>query len=388
MSRKPGFDPLELSRRTKVTKGSLVSTPLSADAVVPKLEFNDLSQKFAVVNLANVNLVPQSINPAVRVLGLFPSVQTAAAFGKSMASSIPGCNIYIVETCKWNLIPKSKDKTPEQCLEKVNDMLLTHYKNIVMSKIEFDRRRNSKTDKEIMDESVFNNPSHSIAMQELTNRGVTVESLEPELQSRAEDVKRGLLERVQAGKEKERNESPEVKIEDVSEHNKEQEPEQKVSIEQKGALSVEAESKDGQLSTSLNSLLLTVDNDFTEPLWNQKFITIAFILDEQEPAYCIFSATETLQESKGFDFNVLRIRVPDHDVTFAEAGKWLYPEATLQLEKLGLVSHRLDEQNRIMDHNRQSQNLSYSSQEGLTIEADMVLDEHGNIVPLIKEQKD
>lgn len=106
--------------------------------------------------------------------------------------------------------------------------------------------------------------------------------------------------------------------------------------------------------------------------------------DKEEPAYCIFAATETLQESKGFDFNVLRVRVPDHDVTFAEAGRWLYPEASLHLDKLGLVSHRLDEQNRIMDHNRQSQNLSYSNQEGMTIEADMVLDESGNIVPLEK----
>ena len=78
------FDPLELSRRTQVSKGTLVSTPLSADAVVPSLVFNDPSQKFALVNLANVDLVPQSVNPAVRVLGLFPSVQAASVFASTL----------------------------------------------------------------------------------------------------------------------------------------------------------------------------------------------------------------------------------------------------------------------------------------------------------------
>ena len=375
------FDPLELSRRTQASKASLVSTPLSADAVVPRLVFNDPSQKYALVNLANVDMVPQSVNPAVRVLGLFSSVQAASAFATTLAPTIPGCNIYVVETCKWNLIPKSKTKSPEQCLEKVNDMLVAHYKNIVMTKLEFDKRRNANPEKKVMEENVFVNPAYTLASQELLNRGVSVESLTPELEAREQEAKRQLEERVRAGKLREQENH---KIEDVTDT--EFKAEQGPSGPSGPSGPQGPGSQDGKAPVSLNSLLLTADNDFTEPPLNQKFITIAFMQDSEEPAYCIFSATETLQESKGFDFNVLRVRVPDHDVTFAEVGKWLYPEASLQLDKLGLVSHRLDEQNRIMDHNRQSQNLSYSNQEGLTIEADMVLDEHGNIVPLERKE--
>lgn len=363
MSTKRNLDPLELSRRTQASKASLVSTPLPADAVVPSLEFNDPGQKYALVNLANVDLVPQSVTPAVRVLGLFPSIGEASAFAAQLAPNIPGCNIYVVETCKWNLIPRSKAQSPEQCLEKVNEMLVSHYKNIVLNKLEFDNRRHANPEKKLMEENVFNNPAYAIANQELINRGVSIDSLTPELEARGKKYLEELEERVRAGKLREQED---CKIQEIKDS-------QALQVEPQEAAPV-----------NMNSLILTAENDFTDPPPSQNFITIAFMQDKEEPAYCIFAATETLQESKGFDFNVLRVRVPDHDVTFAEAGRWLYPEASLHLDKLGLVSHRLDEQNRIMDHNRQSQNLSYSNQEGMTIEADMVLDESGNIVPLEK----
>lgn len=374
MSTKRKFDPLELSRRTQASKASLVSTPLPADAVIPSLQFNDPSQKYALVNLANKDLVPKSVNPAVRVLGLFPSVEAACAFASNLAPTIPGCNIYVVETCKWNLIPRSQTKGPEQCLERVNEMLVAHYKNIVLNKLEFDKRRNANPEKKLMEENVFNNPAYAIASQELTNRGVSIESLTPELEAREKKYKEELAERVRVGKLREQDQ----KIQEIEE-------------QVGGATQGEAKQSDHQAPAgpqdhkepvNMNSLILTAENDFTDPPPSQNFITIAFMQDSEEPAYCIFAATESVQESKGFDFNVLRVRVPDHDVTIAESGRWLYPEASLHLDRLGLASHRLDEQNRIMDHNRQSQNLSYSNQEGMTIEADMVLDENGNIVPL------
>jgi hypothetical protein len=376
-------DPLEIQRRQQVTKNALQTTPMALDAVNPHLEFNDPSQGYAVVNLANPNLRPKSVSPALRVMGVFPSVQLAVEFGRSLAPTIPSCNIYIVETCKWNLIPQSTERTPEQCMQKVEDLLLAHYKNIVLSKIEFDNRRNQNPDKQVLDENVFKNPSYTLAMNELQLRNISIESLQPEVEARAEAGKTELFNKVKAAKEQEAK-IRDIVLEDGGSEHKDGGSEHKDGggeQSQSQATPQPAAHVDA-VKVDWNNPILNAENDFVDPLPTQKYFLVSFIQDATEPAYCIFAALPTMQECKGYDYNVLRLRVPDHDVTYADTGKWLYPEASLELDKNGLATRRLDEQNRIMDFNRMNKNISHEHQDGMTIEADMVLDEQGNIVPL------
>lgn len=355
-------DPKEISRRTNVSKGTLSATPMPIDAINPQLEFNDKSQLFAVVNLANKRLRPQSFYPAFRVLSLFPKYEDAVAFVHSMSSQIDKCNTYIVEACRWNLIPESTDKTPEQCYEKVDQLLTRHCKNIVLSKLEFDRRRNQNSEKKIMDENVFDNPAYNVALQELQRRNITVESLQPEFDSRVAASREEMVEKIKAAKLAEVEQKVEV-------------------IEEATATSKPAREKPSG-PVDMDFPIINSEIEFTDTVEGQNFVLVSVIEDPVEPAFCVYVGLKSLEECEGYDFNVLRLAVPEHDINHAVMGAWLFPHTLKELEKTGLSTYRLDEQNRIMEWNRSQKNVSYDTQDGLTIEADMVMDENGNIVPL------
>lgn len=377
-------DPFEIKRRTNVSKGTLSATPMSTDAINPQLEFNDKSQLYVVVNLANKNLRPKSFYPAFRVLGLFPKYEDALQYARQVSPQIPECNTYILESCRWNLIPQSSDTTPEQCYAKVEALLTQHCKNIVLSKLEFDYRRNRNSEKKIMDENVFDNPAYNVAVQELQRRNITLEMLQPEFEQRLQSDQTLLVEKItqaklaeQGGESKTGSRSTgdiaDRKIEDIT---------QEAEVQAVQADQTQAQQPPNG-PVDMNFPIINSELQFENTAENQNFVLVSIIgIHEPEPAFCVYAGLKSLQECEGYDFNVLRTTVPEHDITHAVMGAWLFPHTIRELEAQGLATYRLDEQNRIMEWNRSQKNVSYGDQEGLTIEADMVLDEKGNIVPL------
>jgi hypothetical protein len=69
-------------------------------------------------------------------------------------------------------------------------------------------------------------------------------------------------------------------------------------------------------------------------------------------------------------------------------GRWIYPETVREMDKYGMSTYPLDEQNRIMQWHHKNRNQGYSNMPGIDVPADRRLDEHGNIVDVERETKD
>jgi hypothetical protein len=369
----PKADFGEIKRRQGVSRTALNSTPIDEDAVRPTLTYNDPSQRYAIVNLANVGLIPKSPSPAFRVLGLFPTIEAASAYGSKIARFMSECNVYLVETNKWNLIPRSTDVTPSECLNKVESLLINYYKGLVLDKCEFDSRRSQNTSPKV-EERVFNNPAYTVAVNELERRGITLESvISSELSIREATRREEVVRRVRAAKLAEAEAASSTANDSKDE--------------------TKADTQPAAEQVDFNNPMVRADEVFPMLPDKQKFVVLSVTHDDSvitgsEPAYCIYGAFETEAEAKGYDYFVLRNNEPTHDTNCGEMGAWFYTEQVKTLEQYGLTTHRLDEQNRIMTWNRVSKSRKYDEMEGITVTADRVLDDSGNIVPLDAESKD
>ena len=390
MSFLPKGDPKELHRRKAVSQANVLnSTPMDADAITPNFAFNDPRQRFAVVNLANRQLRPRSVYPAIRVLGLFPTLEAANAWGVRISHTLNKTNIYVVQTNCFNLIPLSMEQTPQQCLDKVDGLLIQHYKNICLSKIDFDYRRNLKADKKVFSEAVFKNPAFAIAETVMESRNISWESLEQEAEAIRKENNEKTRQKYEAIVKQNRIEAG-LDVPPAAEVQQEQAEETKVVAAPAAVEEGATEPSLENVNMDINSL--SPDEDyFTGTPAGQKQMLIAFLQNEETPAYCIFAAFETLQECKGFDYNVLRSKVPEHNVNYLDMGRWVYPETEKLMDEKGLSVHRLDEQNRIMEWNNAHRNTlgddKFEAFNGSTIEADLTMDEHGNIVPIHPPQQ-
>ena len=341
----PKTDFTELRRRQNVSKSGITSTPADVDTVKPKLQWNDISQRFALITLANRGLRPKSVYPAFRVLGLFPTVEAAQQFGRQIAGGLQECNIYLVETCKWNLIPSVSDRTPEHIFAKTESLLIDYYKNVVLDKLAFDKRRQQNTST-VVEANVFENPAYPIAVQELEKRGVTVESISTELPSRETEENQRVLSKLTETESK-----------------------------------TETKTAPPPQDVEFNETMLRAEADtFTNLPEGQRFLLFSVMLDEEEPAFCVYGALPTLQESKGYQHFVLKKEAPTHDNNCFEMGQWIYPESAREMDRLGRATYPVDEQNRIMQWQRENKNRVYDNMPGVDILADRRLTEDGHIV--------
>lgn len=351
----PKTDFGELRRRQGIVKTGLSQTPADVDTVKPSLEWNDRSQRYVLVNLANKEQRPKSVYPAFRVLGFFPTIETATEFGRQLASRIPECNIYLLESCKWNLISQSPRITPEENLAKIESLLIAYYKELVLNKLDFDKRRSENTGT-IMEQNVFDNPAYPVAVRELEKRGVSLESLTGQLEERQAREKREILSKIQQEKTTEQKEETTTPPP----------PEQ----------------------VEFTETLLHADEDSAANSLppGQRHLLFSVMQDDQEPAFCVYGALPTLQESKGFLHYILKKEAPTHDNNCADMGRWIYPESVKDMDKLGLSTYPLDEQNRIMQWNRESRNR-VANMPGTDVYADRAIDSEGNIVDLPTDTK-
>lgn len=347
----PKTDFSELRRRQGISKAGIVATPADVDTVKASLGWNDASQRYALVNLANRDQRPKSVYPAFRVLGLFPSVEAASTFARQYALQLQSYNIFLVETCKWNLIPKSSTaSSPEDCFAKVESLLIAYYKNVVLDKLAFDKRRHENTST-VVEENVFENPGYPVAVRELEKRGVTLESFVGELHVREAEEKQQLLQKFQGTETK-------------------TEPPAQVAAPP-------------PQNVEFTETLFRADEDnFTHLPDGQKYLLFSIMNDEEEPAFCVYGALPTLQESKGYQHYVLKKEAPTHDNNCYELGHWIYPESAKQMDKLGLSTYPVDEQNRIMKWHHENKNKPYDNMPGIDILADRKIDEEGKIVEL------
>ena len=381
----PKTDFSELKRRQGVVKTGLSQTPADVDTVKPSLLWNDPSQRFALINLANREQKPKSVFPAFRVLGFFPSVEVASEFGRLLAPQIRECNIFLVESCKWNLVPLSAVKTPEESRAKVESLLIAYYKELVFNKLDFDSRRAENT-ATVVEENVFENPAYPVAVRELEKRGVTLESVTALLEERQSQAKQERLVKLQAmeNAEEKKLETPHVTTNLETPHVTTNLETPHVTTQPAASTSTAPEGKVEFTETMLRS-----DEDSASNLvpTNQRHLIFSVMQDENEPAFCLYGALPTLQESKGFLHFVLKTEAPTHDNNCADMGVWIYPESLTEMERLGLATYPLDEQNRIMQWNRESKNRT-CNMDATEVLADRVLDTEGNVVDLPVKEAD
>ena len=353
----PKTDFTELRRRQGVTKNATAPTAADVDTIKPSITWMDPSQRYALVNLANRDMRPKSSYPAFRVLGLFPTVEAATAFGRQVAPSVLA-NIYLVETCKWNLVPKSTERTPEECFSKLESLLIAYYKNVVLDKLEFDHRRSQNTST-VVEATVFQNPAYNVAVRELEKRGVSVDSVGTELNARISKGKQDLLEKFQSA-----NEST-------------------AAAGTTAAAETAAAPQPPEGRVEFTETMLRADEDVFSALpTGQKYLLFSVMNDDDEPAFCVYGALPTLQESKGYQQFVLKLEAPTHNNNCYELGHWIYPESAHEMDRLGLATYPLDEQNRIMKWHHSNKNQAYSNMPGIDIMGDRRLDENGNIVEM------
>ena len=86
--------------------------------------FDDVSQKWLVVNFAHRDQRPKKDRPSLRFLGVFENAQDADDYIKEAAPQLVGCNMWKVELGKWLIVCKNmaRQQDPEYTTNKIEHM--------------------------------------------------------------------------------------------------------------------------------------------------------------------------------------------------------------------------------------------------------------------------
>lgn len=107
--------------------------------------FQSDDQLFVLYNIANTNNHPHALRPALRILGLFPTVEDAVAHGQEVARMDSRSSIRIGSTHAWYVISKDAYTDNEPYRLKVNRNLELHQKTLNEHTTEFVKRKKHLT---------------------------------------------------------------------------------------------------------------------------------------------------------------------------------------------------------------------------------------------------
>lgn len=362
----------ELTRRYNVSQaGSMQENVITRETC--DREFKSDSQQFVVVNIAQRQASPRSDDPAVRILGLFPSVDTARAHAQRLKDAGFGqYSLMIFSTCAFSLMPVSEGSDPQANFNKVNNLLVDHWRGVMSSKQSFDRRINkqrakngnvNRKKKKNKKDNFTSAPNlaYIAAKEHLTEMGL-LEEEEVQDQGNQDQGANAAIETKEAPQQ------------DASTHEE---------LDEDAPTGVQ-ESKAGSVQPSGDSIPPGLR------LPEQSVVSISFLKDTiqgTEPGFCVYAAFGTEREEEAYYEQVVKLEVPEHTVSCVSMYEWIYP--SMQGHKGIRRDYRMEEEHRLMDYEvtkREQQMTQYKKacvaqgkQRKITeIEAD--LDEMGNLL--------
>jgi hypothetical protein len=347
-------DVQELGRRRNASFVPLQETIAASGICNRKFKADD--QQYAVINVAQTKCLPASEKPAIRVLGLFPDTDSASKFARTLYSCTDHrCSIRIVDTCGWHLAAQSEHAPYIQTHAKVLKILKNKWEEVVRYKDEFDANYESKVSdkREPLHKNHALNPAYIVAKKGLDEM-VESEKILQSMELTSSELRETKESSDNTENAIECNRATSVALEG-SEHSDDAKPEQveylPTNPDTTTALRLEKSSWDrgNHVSTEFNSIPGVLS---PHRLPSQNICVVSFMedsVDGTEPAFCIFGAFPDEKNAKIYDNNVLKCKMPEHDICGVDMYEWIYPEQMTHSDVETL--YRMDEQNRLMQRN-------------------------------------
>jgi len=350
----------ETRRRQKATVTGGESTLDNTSGYNRPFQTDD--QKFVLWNLANQGLAPRAPMPALRLLGLFPDVESTMAHAEQVMATDNTCTLRMATTHEWYTIPKS-DKPMEECQAKVNRNLLRHQEMLQNNASEFKQRHDALTD------------GRTPAIEQAKEAQEHVEREERQRQKRKEIVK--------AAVENDDEKVEELKNEYEMGTQEELASQELMRLKEEGA----EESKDdsGEIKEEYvePKLVAPVDPETLNEGWdekvghfgsgprppavsrmvevrNQSYAVISVVKDYEtakgddpvgdEPGVIVWAAFATEEEAVKYNKVVASKQLRDHDLAIVSMYEWLYPHM-MNSDKVEQL-YRNEELNNIMKQAR------------------------------------
>ena len=131
-----GVDVNELGRRRQATFAPLKETVAAFGTCNRKFKSDE--QQYAVINVSHTRCRPASKEPAIRILGLFPDIDSATEFATNLYTGTDHrCSIRVVDTCGWHLAAESEHAPYAQTHAKVLKILKKKWEEVVHFEEEF-----------------------------------------------------------------------------------------------------------------------------------------------------------------------------------------------------------------------------------------------------------
>jgi len=346
----------ETRRRQRATVTGGESTLNDTSGYTRAFQTDD--QKYVLWNFANTNLCPRSPFPAVRLIGLFPDVDSARLHATQNLDN--SCSIRVATTHEWYTIPEQEHEVEAA---KVNRNLLKHQNMLQDHALEFKNRHDALT--------AGRKPAieHARQAQEQASRNQILSEKRREYYQAAVENAENIEELKQ-----DMNRAMEVEaLQEVELQRKLQlilEAKQEISVESKAVEYHETPLKAPRPPEMLNANWQTRVQELSggknnpgvpgiprnAEIRNQRYAVVSVLTDYEtasddlplgnEPAVIVWAAFESEAEALQYNKCVAAKYVHDHDLAIVNMYEWLYPHMMLSDEVDQL--YRNEELNNIM----------------------------------------
>ena len=329
----------ELQRRHDATFAGGAGEPAPRTSGTCRRPFKDEQQSFVLLNVANSRSCPRSLQPAVRVMGLFGSLAEAQAQVERVRQIDVTCSYRAVSTCAWSLMSLDENMPGQDQLAKIERLSKLHTDARVESKLEFDEHRAKlRGDKKPSYSYTAPNPceEHVVARRTL------------------EDGSEGTITTIVVPPKPSTTDTT-LLLGDATN------PAPSTTVD----TSTDTITKDSTTSTDIvvQNPEPTLLNGTPVPpcpvmahVSGQRYAVISILEDREgqtEPAVCVYAAFAQEDDAERYISQVAKRKVLDHDIACVDMYAWLFPHV-LNNPNID-ARYRHDELDRIMKSHRESQ---------------------------------
>ena len=297
------------------------------------IPFKQESQLYALVNMSNIGQRPVSENPAIRILGLFPTAEEVSehiTFLHETDFRTKLCNMYMITTHGFYSIPENYDFKMNEQLERVNKNLLVYHRQLDEITKEFTEHHDDLT-----------NGLRPVVMEE-GNDGTDTRKQAHTAQQRINKNKQRVaeLEKDGEGAEEEKNEPTPDETKIISQTNSIKLPrtyEHKLPVVENGK--------------TVNNISRNCE------IRGQKYVSLMILRDfngnDREPAVSILGAFDTEEECISYNKYVAAKNIEKFDLYTKSMYEWIYPNMAFSkdIEQVDQL-YRNEELDRIMRAHR------------------------------------
>lgn len=315
--------------------------------------FQSDDQRVVLYNIANTDNRPRSLRPALRILGLFPSLDEASAHGREILRDDPEnpCALRIGDSHAWYVISSSFYTDIEPYRLKVNRNLKEHDRRLEGFAEEFKKRKEhlTKGRTPVHNDMVAAERAQArrMELQDERLRAMDADAVDAQMAREAEQARAETREMMseldQANERIRRNEARAAALAQA---------EQDGFEESKGGEAGNDEFTEGTdyVETPLVAPEPPEKQDETweqqvRAAWpaggravpslkrhlevrRQNFAVISVVQDYEEgkePGFIVWGAFDSEQEAKKYELNVAAKKVTNHDIAIVNMYEWVYP---------------------------------------------------------------